>query len=69
VFLFARLVGAGARVALLAALPAAVAYEYLAWIGDWQAGWGLTNGPELGLWVAALAVALGARNAARTPFG
>lgn len=66
VFCLARMTGAGPRVALLVALPAAVTYEYLAWIGDWQAGWGLTNGPELGLWVAALAVALGARNARST---
>lgn len=62
-FLLGRLAGLGARHALLAALPVAVTYEYLAWTADWQAGWGLTNGPELGLWVAALAVALGARNA------
>jgi glycerol-3-phosphate acyltransferase PlsY len=63
VYLLARTIGAGDRTAVLAALPAAVTYEYLAWTADWQAGWGLTNGPEVALWVAALAVALAARNA------
>ena len=66
-FLLARLAGLTARQGLLVALPTVVAYEYLAWTADWQAGWGLTHGPELGLWTAAVAVALGARNLRPAP--
>ena len=48
--------------ALLAALPAMVAYAYLAWLADIQAGWGVTNGPETTLWTLVLAAAVFARN-------
>ena len=48
--------------ALLAALPAMVAFAYVAWLADLQAGWGVTNGPEVTLWTSALAVTLFARN-------
>lgn len=50
------------RVSLLVALPVMVALEYLAWLADLQAGWGVTNGPEATLWTAALATTLFARN-------
>lgn len=50
----------------LAALPVVLSFTYLAWIADLQGGWGVTNGPELTLWVAALTAALFARNL-RTP--
>ncbi len=48
--------------ALLGALPTMVVFEYLAWLADLQAGWGVTNGPEVTLWTAALAVTLFARH-------
>ncbi|MDP9006525.1 MAG: glycerol-3-phosphate acyltransferase [Actinomycetota bacterium] len=47
---------------LLAALPAMVVFAYVAWLVDLQAGWGVTNGPEVTLWTAALAVTLFARH-------
>ncbi len=46
------------RLTLAAALAAIVATEYLAWVTDQQVGWGITNGPEVGLWSALLAVLL-----------
>ena len=46
------------RYALAAALAAIVITEYLAWISDLQAGWGITNGPEVGLWSVVLALVL-----------
>lgn len=46
------------RVALTTALATIVAVEYVAWVTDLQSGWGITNGPELGLWSAILAVVL-----------
>jgi glycerol-3-phosphate acyltransferase PlsY len=68
-FLLVHLLTGRPRLALLAALPVVVSFEYLAWIGDLQGGWGVTNGPEVALWVAVLAGILAARNlpAARTP--
>ena len=48
--------------ALLAALPTMVVFAYVAWLADLQAGWGVTNGPEVTLWTSALAVTLLARN-------
>ena len=42
------------RIAVVAAAVAAVSYEYLAWVADLPHGWGVTNGPELALWTAAL---------------
>ncbi len=48
--------------ALCAALPVMVAFEYVAWLADLQAGWGVTNGPEVALWTTALTATLAARN-------
>ena len=50
------------RLALAAALAAIVVTEYVAWITDTQAGWGMTFGPELSLWAAVISVVLVARN-------
>ena len=50
------------RRALAITLVVAVSTVYLAWIADVQTRWGVLNGPELTLWVAALAAALAARN-------
>jgi glycerol-3-phosphate acyltransferase PlsY len=50
------------RVALAAALVTIVATEYVAWVADLQGAWGITNGPEAGLWSAILAVVLLGRN-------
>ena len=41
----------------------AVVVAYLAWLNDLQPAWGVTNGPELTLWTAALAAVLGAASA------
>lgn len=57
------------RPALAAALATMVVFEYLAWLGDLQAGWGVTNGPEVTLWTAALAGILAARNLRAAPAG
>ena len=46
------------RHALAAGLAAIVVTEYLAWITDLQSGWGITNGPEVGLWSVILALVL-----------
>jgi len=46
------------RLALGCALAAIVVTEYVAWVADIQTGWGITNGPELGLWSVILAVVL-----------
>jgi glycerol-3-phosphate acyltransferase PlsY len=51
------------RVALSVACGAIVVAEYLAWITDTQPGWGITNGPELGLWTLVVTILLVARNA------
>lgn len=50
------------RTALAWGLPAMVTYAYLAWLGDLQAGWGVTNGPETTLWTAVLAATVFAGN-------
>ncbi len=50
------------RLGLLVSLPVAVSATYIAWIADIQTSWGVTNGPELTLWVAVLAGVLAARN-------
>jgi glycerol-3-phosphate acyltransferase PlsY len=50
------------RPALIVACASIVVVEYLAWITDLQRGWGITNGPELGLWSLVVAVLLVARN-------
>jgi hypothetical protein len=61
--------GARWRVVLGVALGAIVATEYLLWITDTQTGWGVTNGPELGLWTAVLAVLLLGRSAVKDDAG
>jgi acyl phosphate:glycerol-3-phosphate acyltransferase len=61
-FLAVYLLRQSPQLALLAALPATVVFSYLAWLGDVQGGWGVTNGPESTLWVAVVAAALFARN-------
>ena len=66
-FLVLYVVTRSPRTALLVTLPVAVSVEYLAWIADVQTAWGVTNGPELALWVAVLAGALGARNLRADP--
>lgn len=48
--------------AVATALATMVVFEYLAWLADLQAGWGVTNGPEMTLWTTALAGVLLARN-------
>lgn len=53
------------RAALVLACVVMIAAEYVAWITDTQAGWGVTNGPELSVWTAVLCGALVARNARR----
>lgn len=50
------------RPALIVACASIVVAEYLAWVTDLQSGWGITNGPELGLWTLVIAVLLIARN-------
>jgi acyl phosphate:glycerol-3-phosphate acyltransferase len=61
-FLAVHLLTGRPRHALLAALPVMVSVEYVAWIGDLQWGWGVTNGPEVALWIAVVAGVVGARN-------
>ncbi|MDP8986998.1 MAG: glycerol-3-phosphate acyltransferase [Actinomycetota bacterium] len=55
------------RTALLASLPVVVVAAYVTWLADLQAGWGVTNGPEVTLWATVVATALFARNL-RRPF-
>ncbi|HEV2766749.1 MAG TPA: glycerol-3-phosphate acyltransferase [Acidimicrobiales bacterium] len=55
------------RTALLSALPVVVVAAYLTWLADLQAGWGVTNGPEVTLWATVMVGALFARNL-RRPF-
>jgi glycerol-3-phosphate acyltransferase PlsY len=64
-FLVVSAVSRRPEVALLGALPVAVTTEYGLWLADVQTGWGVTNGPEVALWVTALAAALFARNVRR----
>ena len=42
------------RDAVAVALAVVPAYEWVAWAGDVQWGWGVTHGPELALWTAAV---------------
>ena len=55
------------RTALLSSLPVVVVAAYVTWLADLQAGWGVTNGPEVTLWATVMAAALFARNL-RRPF-
>jgi glycerol-3-phosphate acyltransferase PlsY len=57
--------GLGARWKLVLglAMGAIVVVEYLLWVTDTQTGWGVTNGPEIGLWTAVLTVFLLGRSA------
>ena len=50
---------------LVAGLVVAVAVQWLAWVTDTQVEWGITNGPELAMWVVVLAGVLGARHLSR----
>jgi glycerol-3-phosphate acyltransferase PlsY len=43
------------RLALAIALGGIIVTEYLTWVTDTQTGWGITNGPEVGLWSVILA--------------
>lgn len=49
------------RDAAAVGLCAAPAYAWVAWAGDLQALWGVTHGPELALWTAAVSSILIAR--------
>ena len=42
------------RDAVAVALAVIPTYEWVAWAGDIQWGWGVTHGPELALWTAAV---------------
>lgn len=42
------------RDAVAVALAAVPTYAWVAWAGDIQFGWGVTHGPELALWTAAV---------------
>jgi hypothetical protein len=42
------------RDAVAVALAVVPTYEWVAWAGDVQWGWGVTHGPELALWTAAV---------------
>lgn len=53
------------RSGVLAALPLVVVAAYVTWLADLQAGWGVTNGPEVTLWATVMASALFARNLRR----
>lgn len=61
-FLAASWLAGDVRRGVLAAAPVAVVVEYGLWLTDVQEGWGVTNGPELALWVTVLSAALFARN-------
>lgn len=67
VFLLSYALSRSPRLSLLVTLPAVVAIEYVAWIADLQAGWGITNGPEVALWTAVVAGVLAARNLRTAP--
>lgn len=60
-FLVVRGVSGRPVTALRVALAATVVFAYVAWLVDLQAGWGVTNGPEVTLWTSAVAVTLFAR--------
>jgi len=62
---FAWGIGARFRIVLAAAMTTVVAVAYLAWVTDTQPGWGITNGPEVGLWSGVLLVLLLGRAAHR----
>lgn len=49
------------RVGLLAALPVATVFSYLAWLADVDPVWSVTHGPELTLWTTVVSSALFAR--------
>lgn len=55
------------RLGLLVALPVVVLTAYVTWLADLQAGWGVTNGPEVSLWTTVMAGALCARNLRPSP--
>lgn len=51
------------RLAIVVAVPFALAFEWFAWINDWNPGWGMRSGPEPSLWVMMTGLVLIARNA------
>lgn len=51
-------IGARWRDVVAVAMATIVGVAYLTWITDTQIGWGITHGPETGLWSAILAVML-----------
>lgn len=55
---FAWGLGARWRITLAVAMATVVSVEYVAWVTDVQTAWGITNGPEVGLWAAVLMVIL-----------
>lgn len=50
-----------ARPSLPVALGGACTFAWVAWVFDWRPAWGVTNGPEVTLWVTATAAILFAR--------
>ncbi|CAN5554089.1 hypothetical protein BH20ACT2_BH20ACT2_09140 [soil metagenome] len=50
-----------ARPAFPVALAAAVSFAWVAWVADWRPAWGVTNGPEVSLWVMICTAVLFAR--------
>lgn len=55
----------GGRIVVAAGV--AVVVQWLAWVTDTQVDWGVTNGPELTMWVVVLAGMLAARNLRAAP--
>lgn len=53
--------------AVVVGLAVFVLHGWLAWLFDWRAGWGVTNGPELALWGAVLAGVVAAGTRTRRP--
>ena len=51
-YALATAVGGNHRIAIGVAAASAATFEWVAWVGDLPAGWGLVHGPELTLWVA-----------------
>jgi glycerol-3-phosphate acyltransferase PlsY len=65
-FFIGLLVTRDVRRAVVVSLPAFAAYAWVAWIYDLPHSWGAPSGPELALWAAVLAGAVGARTLSRS---
>lgn len=50
------------RPAIVAAVVAALAFAWLAWVNDWRPGWGMRSGAEPTIWVLMTGLLLAARN-------